>query len=156
MARFSLRYALAVPSNVNQVVVDLLDFIPEQYTVNFGVCGAKYVASYGEATVDEVLVLMAEIDQNWTPKQRMEQHRKIVTEFYSSHLASGDADRLRADLALMPYQSNRGSLDIHTLYQNLTARYPKKELGEAERAPLPSRSGLLARLRSWVGQARDS
>lgn len=140
--------------SVNQVIVDLPDFIPEQYTVNFGVCGAKYVASYGEATVDEVLVLMAEAGQDLTPAQTLEDRRRVVTDFYPKHLIVGDPDKLRADLAHVPYKSFRDSLDIITLYEHLTARYPKKDLGEAVREPLPQPFGWFASLRSFFGRAK--
>ncbi len=142
---------------VNQVIVDLPDFIPEEYTVRFSICGRSYEASYAEATVDEVLVLMAETQESeLVGGARVVARRKVVETFLPKHLVAGEPDQLVSDLKLVPYSSQRGSLDIFTLYNQLTERYRKKDLGAWEEPPTPRPSGLLGRLRSFFVRAKGA
>lgn len=141
----------------NQVIVDVGDFIPDEYTLRFSICGRSYEAQYAEATVDEVLLLMAETQGPDTKGAALIAHRRaVVAGFLPRHLTQGDKDQLAEDLKLLPYTSLRDSLDIFTLYRHLTERFKKKELGEwtPENPPTHQPSSLLGKLLSFFERAK--
>lgn len=111
---------------MDAVIMDLGDFIPEECELRFSIAGRKYECKYTEATVDEVYRILAETGM----KDTMNDRRKSVSAFLAKCLTSGDNAKLADDLALLPYISPSGQLDIAQLYESITKRVKKNGLGE--------------------------
>ncbi len=114
------------------VIMDLGDFIPEQYSILFSIDGRKYEVQYLEARVDEVLPLLVEAGKAEDISDQMKHRRQLVTELFVNNLVVGEPEQLKADLLLVPYTSLRGGLDILRMYAETQSRIKKKDLGVAE------------------------
>jgi len=126
-------------------VVDLGDFIPKTFKIRFSIEGREYRFEFGEATVDDVLKLLLEGGKEDT----MQEARRITAEFLVKHAPEGtDREQLKKDLELVPYQSQRGELDISKLYTVIRQRYQKKDLGAGKAPTRRSLFGWFARSRS--------
>lgn len=108
----------------NPIVFDLPDFTPETYEIRFSINGNRYLFRYGEAKVDEVLKLMAAVDDT---TDFIARSRATVEGFLTSNCVDGDRDKLKEDLKLVPYRSQRQSLDIIGIMNALNQRFKKKE-----------------------------
>lgn len=136
-----------VSSTANHVTMDFPDFIPEEYTVTFSINGHPYAVRYGEARVDEVLPLLADTLKEQSSAEQAASRRKYLTELFQKNLVTGDPVQLAEDLKLVPYVSQRGALDIYTLYTHVQLRVKKKpDLG----ATTVRRRGLLGFLATWL------
>ena len=112
------------------MIVDLMDFIPEEFTLRFSINKHKYEVSYGEASVDEVLKML--VDPKAPENEDfIDKARRSVVEFLVKHAAK-DGEKLREDLKLVPYKSTREGLDIVTLKEHIEQRHKKKENGESK------------------------
>lgn len=110
-----------------QVIMDLPDFIPEEYKLNFSISGHKYRVEYEEAHVDEVLKMMMLGQEGEEDTDYLERQRKTVTEFLTKHCKEGDKDQLKKDLNKVPYTSKRDSLSILQLLSKINMRDTKKK-----------------------------
>lgn len=117
-------YAPAMPSKDSPLVMDLGDFIPEEYTLRFKIREHSYEVCYAEATVDEVFRMIVDNPPE-SAGGMMEKRREIVLGFLCGHLKKGDAEQLKKDMVDVPYTSLREGLDIQTLYARLTSRVKK-------------------------------
>jgi hypothetical protein len=90
--------------------MDLGDFIPESYTVHFVIGECQYDFDFAEATVFEVLQLMAgQMNQG----DIIAQAHSIILPFLKAHLTEGDAEKLESDLKCLPYRGE--SLDLERI-----------------------------------------
>lgn len=118
--------------------MDLGDFVPEHYELQFKIGGRPYAVEYGEATVDEVFHMVAEKAAENT-EEMVEQHRSIVTRFLCAHIKDGNPAELAEDLKLIPYNRPGAPFDVQRLYAELVMRVKKKDPGESpESSKTPS------------------
>jgi hypothetical protein len=111
-----------------QIFVDLGDFVPAEYGFAFSVQGRRYVVEYGEVRLDDFLRMLA-TETEAKASELYERRRKIVTDFVTKHLTSGDPEQLKTDLATMPYVSFRGSLAVGQIYEQIQKGIKKKAPG---------------------------
>jgi len=136
------------------VVLDLGDFVPEEYVVRFSINGNPYEVRYQEARVDEVLALLAQAASEQPPRELAESRRKYVTELFRQNLVVGSPEQLGNDLKLVPYSSLRGELDIYAMWAATQSRVKKNDLG-AIQVQTPGTHGFLDRLRSWSKRRKE-
>ena len=116
------------------VYIDLGDIVPEEYEISFQFGGKPYLVRYPEASVDDVFRLLWDAQQQG--KDGMAQQRYAVAEFLKKYLAEGDPAGIDAIAAALPFQSQRGGLDIQTLVDKIKGRVKKNEPGAAT-SPTP-------------------
>lgn len=137
---------------LEQVLMDLPDFVPQEYVIRFRICGRPYEVRYQEARVDEVLALLQDAEDVKPLDQQVKSRRAYVTDLFCRNLVVGDQNQLAEDLKLVPYVSLRGGLDIFQMYQEAQGRVKKKPTPNREETVAPS--GLRGRLRSWLRRVR--
>lgn len=108
------------------IFMDLGDFIPEMFDFGFTINGHKYRFQFPEATVDETLRLMWATSEG---EDAIAKVRRVVADFLTSHVADAEKTQLSADLALVPFKSGRGQLDITTLLSVIQGSVKKKVIG---------------------------
>jgi hypothetical protein len=118
-----------MPDPLDPVIMDLGDFVPEDVQVRFAIAGRRYLVRFPEATVDEVLSMIASQQDPGTPEGRIARHRQIVTNFLQKHLAEGDKNELAEDLKTVPYDGLR-NLTIAGLFDLIQLRVKKNSPGE--------------------------
>lgn len=106
------------------IYMDLGDFIPEAYTLRFKISDHAYEFQFAEASVDEVLTLMALQAEK---EDFIEKDRRALLSFLSHHMTRGSPEHLEKDLAAVPYSSKRDSLDIMKILGAVNARFKKKD-----------------------------
>ncbi len=109
------------------ISMDLGDFIPENYEFSLKLDGHPYRFAWGEAQVDEVLMMIL----NPKDEDSIKNQRITVINFLQAHLVEGDKDQLATDLALIPHQTKRGSLSIMELMDVINGRIKKNETGDS-------------------------
>lgn len=114
---------------MDQVWMDLGDFVPEEYEFGFAIQKEKYRFKYAEASVDDVLRLLLNRDEK---EDHIATARRVVSVFLSKVCVEGDPEKLRKGLELLPYKSAREGLDIQTLYNTINSRVKKNDLGVTE------------------------
>lgn len=115
--------------------MDLGDFIPESYTVRFVIAEHEYVFDFAEATVFEVLALMA---RQTNDDDFIKQAHALILPFLKAHITAGDIGALEADLRCLPYRGERGSLDLESILDALNKRFKGKNAwGEQNKAEQP-------------------
>jgi len=102
--------------------LDLGDFVPEEYVLEFSIRGNKYRFEYGEASTEDVLRFMLQSQK----ESALEKTRDTVTQFLKLYVVTGDPEQLEKDLALVPYRSQRGGLDLETLLLKVSSERVKK------------------------------
>jgi hypothetical protein len=146
--RLAVPLLCAIVSRVEQIIVDLGDFIPEEYVVRFSIEGRKYEVRYKEARVDEVLQVLLDAAKDQPLEDQIAARRRTVTQLFTKNLSVGDPAQLEADLTLLPYTSFKGGLDIFSLYLQVQSRTKKKDPGAPARKTPTGLRGFLASLLS--------
>lgn len=115
------------------IYMDLGDFIPESYTLRFVIGKNEYVFDFAEATVFEVLQLMAgQMNQG----DIIEQAHALILPFLKAHITEGDAEELEGDLQCLPYRG--ASLDLESIIDALNRRFKGKSAwGEQKQSEQP-------------------
>jgi len=117
------------------IYMDLGDFVPESYTIRFAIADREYMFDFAEATVHEVLTLMARQSQS---DDFIASAHSTVFSFLKKHITSGDVGRLEQDLKSVPYRSKRGTLDLEGILNALNKRFRKKTpWGEQKKSEQP-------------------
>lgn len=115
--------------------MDLGDFIPESYTVRFVIGKREYIIDFAEATVFEVLQLMA---RQMNQDDFIEQAHEIIVPFLKGHITAGDVGALESDLRCLPFRGKRGSLDLESILDALNKRFKGKSgWGEQKQSEQP-------------------
>ena len=115
------------------IYMDLGDFIPESYTVRFAIGKNEYLFDFAEATVFEVLQLMAgQMNQS----DIIQQAHAIILPFLKGRIAEGDAEKLESDIKCLPYRGK--SLDLERILDTLNKRFKGKSgWGEQKQSEQP-------------------
>ncbi len=121
--------------NEGQVIMDLGDFIPEEYILNFSINGHKYSFKYEEVHVDEILRMLMFGDptdekEGEDSKDYINRNRSALYEFLQKYITEGDKAQLKTDLDKVPFRSNRGGMSIIRLLAEVNVRAKKKENGD--------------------------
>lgn len=117
------------------IYMDLGDFVPESYTVRFAIADREYVFDFAEATVHEVLTLVADRAQC---DDFIARAQSMVFSFLKKHITKGDVEELKHDLASVPYKSKHGDLDLEGILNALNKRFKKKTpWGEQKKSEQP-------------------
>lgn len=104
-------------------IVDLGDFIPQKIKIGFSVNGRRYDFDFMEATVDDVLRIMAETPEG-KDENMIDLVRRTVASFFEQIAPAGtDLKQLRSDLDAIPYLSGTGGLDMKTLHAAIQNNY---------------------------------
>lgn len=117
------------------IYMDLGDFIPQSYVIRFAIGKREYVCDFAEATVFEVLQLMA---GQMNHDDFIEQAHSIIFPFLQAHITEGDAEKLEEDLRCLPFRGAPNSLDLEKILDALNKRFKGKAAwGEQRQSEQP-------------------
>lgn len=121
--------ASAAQDTGDSSIIDLPDFIAENYTIKFKINGNAYQFNYGEATVDELLRIAWQKTRT-EGIDMIEMERRILSAFLKKVITHGDPEQLDKDLLTMPYNRPAAPNDINRLMRLIETRVKKNESGQ--------------------------